>query len=363
MHMTQSDSGTEGRAKSARRTRLAGQRQTAVTIKDVARLANVSLMTVSRAINSPDQVSEKTRLAVEEAIRKSGYIPNRLAGGLSSLRTRQVAVLVPSLSNLVFADMLSGLSSVLEPAGMQMMVFNYHYHEEQMERQIPHALSWAPDGLVVAGRVPESISPMLRERGLPVVEAIELLDSPVDCNVGIDHFRAGAAMAAHLADLGYRRAAVISATPLLAARTGLRVKGFAETFTARGGAEPAQLVVEDGSSISEGGRAMRSLLSGGERPEVVFCANDDLAFGAMMACLDAGLRVPEDIGIAGFNGLDIALHCRPRLCTVQVDRKSIGLMAGRLLLARIDGSPNGQCLDAGFIVIAGQSTRSVSQTE
>ena len=94
-----------------------------------------------------------------------------------------------------------------------------------------------------------------------------------------------------------------------------------------------------------------------ERPEVVFCANDDLAFGAMMACLDAGLRVPEDIGVAGFNALDLALQCRPSITTVNVDRHRMGVLAARLLLSRLSGENGAERLDVGFTVIPGQSTR------
>lgn len=330
------------------------------TIKDVARMAGVSLMTVSRAINTPDQVSPKTLELVKSAIRQCGYIPNRLAGGLSSQRTRQVAVLVPSLSNLVFADLLSGLGSVLEPSGMQMMVFNYHYRQAHMEEQIPHALSWAPEGLVVVGQIPSNISEMLRLRHLPVVEAIELLEDPVDCNVGIAHDQAGAAMARYLIGLGYKKAALISATVSLAQRTKCRVDGFCSCFSEAGLEYPQHIHLQGRSSISEGKRAMHSILSQHERPEVIFCANDDLAFGAMIACQEAGFNVPDDIGIAGFNGLDIALECRPCISTVKVDRRSIGVTAGNLIMERISGGNVGKKIDAGFTIFKGQSTKHVS---
>lgn len=249
-----------------------------ITIKDVARLAGVSLMTVSRALNRPELVSAKTRELVRQAVERTGYIPNRLAGGLSGLHTGQVAVLVPSLSNLVFSDLLNGLASVLEPHGMQMMVGNYHY------------------ALVLVGPAPRSAAPLLRARALPMVETVELIDTPFDCNVGISHQDAGAAMAAYLTQQGYRSAAAVSANAGLERRTSQRIEGFCRYLAANNFPQPVRLDLENRSSISEGGKAMRRILDLPERPEVVFCANDDLAFGAMMACLDAGLRVPEDIG-------------------------------------------------------------------
>lgn len=310
-----------------------------ITIKDVARLAGVSLMTVSRALNRPELVSAKTRELVRQAVERTGYIPNRLAGGLSGLHTGQVAVLVPSLSNLVFSDLLNGLASVLEPHGMQMMVGNYHY------------------ALVLVGPAPRSAASLLRARALPMVETVELIDTPFDCNVGISHQDAGAAMAAYLTQQGYRSAAAVSANAGLERRTSQRIEGFCRYLAANNFPQPVRLDLENRSSISEGGKAMRRILDLPERPEVVFCANDDLAFGAMMACLDAGLRVPEDIGVAGFNALDLALQCRPSITTVNVDRHRMGVLAARLLLGRLSGENGAERLDVGFTVIPGQSTR------
>lgn len=328
-----------------------------ITIKDVARLAGVSLMTVSRALNRPELVSAKTRELVRQAVERTGYIPNRLAGGLSGLHTGQVAVLVPSLSNLVFSDLLNGLSSVLEPHGMQMMVGNYHYLQQKLEEQIPLFLGWAPDALVLVGPVPRSAAPLLRARALPVVETVELINTPFDCNVGISHQDAGAAMAEYLTQLGYRSAAAVSANAGLERRTSQRIEGFCRYLSVNNFPQPVRLDLENRSSISEGGKAMRRILDLPERPEVVFCANDDLAFGAMMACLDAGLRVPEDIGVAGFNALDLALQCRPSITTVNVDRHRMGVLAARLLLSRLSGENGAERLDVGFTVIPGQSTR------
>ena len=329
------------------------------TIKDVATLAGVSLMTVSRTLHHPDKVSEATRKRVQDAIESTGYIPNRLAGGLSGFHTGQVAVLVPSLSNLVFSDMLNGLASVLEPQGMQMIVSNYHYTQVILERQIPAILGWAPDGLVLVGPVPVSAVPSLRSRGMPVVEVVELLETAFDCNVGIDHYGAGVAMAKHLLKLGYRKFATISANAGLERRTKFRVDGFVEQVMKAGMPVPARVELAGRSSISEGRTAMQQMLAQQQLPEAVFCSNDDLAFGAMMACQEAGISVPKDMGIAGFNGVDLALHCLPSITTVMVDRENIGVCAGQMILQRLSGTSRGLRKDVGFKIVPGNSTRMI----
>ncbi len=334
------------------------------TIRDVAKLAGVSLMTVSRAINTPHLVSDKTLKEIHRAIDRTGYIPNRLAGGLSGSRTGQVTVLVPSLSNLVFSDLLNGMASVLEHRGMQMMVGNYHYTQKKLEEQIPRFMGWSPDALVLVGPVPKSAQPLLRRRGIPVVETVELIDPPFDCNVGISHEAAGRAMAAHLAGLGYRRMAAVSANAGLEQRTSQRIRGFCRHLEESGFPPPTRMELQGRSSIAVGKQAMRRILETGPRPEAVFCSNDDLAFGAMMACVEAGLKVPDDMGIAGFNALDIALQCIPSITTVRVDRFRIGEIAARMLLGRLEGTTRpGEKADVGFSVVPGRSTdRESAQT-
>lgn len=339
------------------------RRQTQSTIRDVARLAGVSLMTVSRTLNHPDKVSAQTRQRVQLAVAKTGYIPNRLAGGLSGLRTGQVAVLVPSLSNLVFSDMLNGLASVLEPQGMQMVVGNYHYTQAKLVEQIHSILGWAPDAMVLVGPLPRSAVPALEKRPTPVVETAELLETPFDCNVGLAHNSAGAAMAEYLLELGYRSFAAVSANAGLERRTSYRIDGFCQCLASRGLPPPERLELPGRSSISEGRAAMRKILALPRRPEVVFCSNDDLAFGAMMACHEAGLSVPGDMGIAGFNGVDLALQCCPSITTVMVDRYRMGVVAGQMVLQRLSGIPQGLREDVGYKIIPGQSTRKVCPDE
>jgi Transcriptional regulators len=315
-------------------------------------------MTVSRVINSPERVAAGTRELVHQAIKETGYIHNRLAGGLSGSRTGQVAVLVPSLSNLVFSDLLNGMASVLEPGEIQMMVGNYHYIQKKLEGQIPLFLEWSPDAMVVVGQVPKAVAPLLRKSGLPIVEAVELVEPPFDCNVGISHEAAGYAMARYLTEQGYRRMATISANAGLEQRTAQRISGFCRYLAENGFPPTPGVALESRSSIAEGKSAMRRVLEAADRPEAVFCANDDLAFGAMMACMEAGLRVPDDMGIAGFNALDIALQCIPSITTVKVDRFRMGELAARMLLDRLAGTggPAGRSLDVGFTIIPGMST-------
>jgi LacI family gluconate utilization system Gnt-I transcriptional repressor len=330
------------------------------TIKEVAKMAGVSLMTVSRVINSPERVSSKTYEVVHEVIKRTNYIHNRLASGLSRSRTDQVAVLVPSLSNLVFSDLLNGMASLLEPKEIQMMVGNYHYIQRKLEDQIRLFLEWSPDAMVIVGPVPEAVTPLLRRSGIPVVETVEIVDPPFDCSVGISHEAAGYAMAQYLTDLGYRRMATISANAGLERRTAQRISGFSRYLAENCFPRAQPMELENRSSIAEGKIAMRHILGAARHPEAVFCANDDLAFGAMMACVEAGLDIPEDMGIAGFNALDIALQCIPSITTIKVDRFHIGELSAQILLKRLSGEndKNKVCLNVGFTIIPGVSTHS-----
>lgn len=313
-------------------------------------------MTVSRAINTPEKVSEKTLEIVKEAVRRTGYIPNRLASGFASMSTGQVTVMVPSLSNLVFSDFLDGLASILEPRQMQMVVCNYHYHQDRLASHIVNALGWSPDALVVVGQFPEEAKPFLENRGIPVLEAFELLENPFDCNVGISHEMAGKDMARHLAGLGYKNVFAVSANDGLERRTYERIRGFCSFFCSSGIPVPRSIALPERSSIKSGARVMRQILESPDRPEAVFFANDDMAYGALMACRQMGVDVPKDIGIAGFNGLDLAMQCCPSITTVLVDRKRMGAESAHIILERMASSGERKSIDIGYSIYPGQST-------
>ena len=329
-----------------------------VTIKDVALASGVSLMTVSRALRSPELVSDKTLGLIRDAVEKLGYLPNRLAGSLSGSPTQQVAVLIPSISNAVFSSMLNGLVHILEPAGFQIMLGNFRYNPALAERQAMSFLGWMPDAMVIVGPLPKPARTLAQRNGVPVVEVLELLSDPVDINVGISHEAAGYASASHLLSCGYRDIAVITAYLSVDRRAAQRLIGFNRKLAEFGVPAPVVHEIGDRSSIVGGRSCLENMLISRKLPEVVFCTNDDIAFGVLAACMGAGVSVPGEFGIMGFNGLEIAMNCYPQLTTTHVDMYGMGLRSAEAILARLSGQNSSQvCIESSFSVIPGATTR------
>lgn len=329
-----------------------------VTIKDVALASGVSLMTVSRALRSPELVSDDTLRLIRATVEKLGYLPNRLAGSLSGSPTHQVAVLIPSISNVVFSAMLNGLAHVLEPAGFQIMLGNFRYNSTLAERQAMAFLGWMPDAMIIAGALPKPARTLAQRNGVPVVEVLELLADPADINVGISHEAAGYVAASHLLSCGYKDIAVITAYLSVDRRAAQRLAGFNKKLAEFGVPFPVVHEIGERSSIAGGRSCLENMLIGRKLPEAVFCTNDDIAFGVLAACQGAGVAVPGDFGIMGFNGLELALNCHPQLTTTHVDMYGMGLRSGEALLARLSGqSPSPLRIETSFFIIPGATTR------
>ena len=182
------------------------------TLSDVARLAGVSPVTVSRAIRHPEMVSEDLRRRIDEAVRSLNYIPNNLASALASTRTHIVGVIVPSLTNGVFDDYLGAIQDVLNPAGFEVLVLNVRYSEIEEEKAIAALLGYHPEAMIVAGTdQTERSRELLRNAGVPVVQTMDVTDDPIDLNIGLDHRAAGAAAVRFLYELGHRKIAHLTA--------------------------------------------------------------------------------------------------------------------------------------------------------
>lgn len=340
-----------------------------VTVRDVADKAGVSPMTVSRALRRPELLARETLEVVRNSIREVGYIPNNLAGSLSRGYSGQVALLIPAVVNRLFADVVDGFSDVLESRGVRLLLGNFHYDDELCARQISALLGWFPDALVVVGAVPAVVRPLVARRAIPVVELMELLDDPMDINIGISHPEAGVAAADYLLGCGYTRALCLHTDPSIDKRAHIRAQAFADRWRRAGHESPSFMISAERFPQAGGRRCMEELLRAGSAaalPECIFCSNDELAFGALMACQAAGVRVPEDMGIMGFNGLEISRQCLPRLTTIKVDCLEMSRRGAELIFERLPQNDTvEQCspkapvlrLDAGFTVLEGSSTR------
>lgn len=292
------------------------------TLVDVAKLAGVSPITVSRALGRPEVVRPATRRRVQEAVRATGYVPNLAAGALASSRSRLVAIFLPTIANSIFADTVQALTERLAECGYQTLLGLTGYDPQQEEVLLEAVLGRRPDGIVLTGTEHTRAS---RERlarvGIPVVEAWDLCPKPLDMLVGLSHEQVGQAVARYLLGKGYRRISVLSLDDPRGLR---RYRSLAQTL-AQSGVDPlAAEVLPAPATLAVGRAGLARLLQAGNAGEVVVCSSDSAA------------------------------HSHPPLTTVRIDGTRIGRAIAEALLARIaEPAPARQPLrlDVGFEVV------------
>ncbi|GAB0112941.1 LacI family DNA-binding transcriptional regulator [Acidisoma sp. C75] len=341
-------------SRAARRT----VRPHTVTLKHVAERAGVSPITVSRVVNTPDAVSEGLRTKVEEAIRALGYVPNRVAGALASAESRVVLVIVPSLSNAVFIEVIQGIQTVLEVAGYQMLLGNTQYDLEREQDLAAALLGWSPAGIIIAGlKHTEGTRSLLKGWQRPVMEIMEHGTRPIDMNVGLSHYKAGDAMGEHLVARGYREIGFIGGRMKADYRAMQRYKGLDRCLNRHGLTRRPPFTHDCKSSAEIGGDAFMRALEAAPELDALFFANDDLAVGAILRAQREGIAVPKRVAIAGFNGFSIGNLVQPPLTTIVSPRQRMGELAASKLIARIRGQDAGPAsVDIGFSLRLGEST-------
>lgn len=323
-------------------------------LQDVADRVGVTKMTVSRYLRHPSQVSASLQGRIAAALDELGYIPNRAPDILSNATSRAIGVLLPSLTNQVFADVLRGIEAVTDAAGYQTMLGHVGYSAEKEERQIRSLLSWNIDGLILTERThtPASLR-MIETAGIPVLEMMDSVSPCIDLAVGFDNVEAARQMTHAILRKGHARPVYLGAR--LDERTLLKYQGY-ETAMHEAGLTPRSVMIEEPSSFSMGITLLLEALRRYPDTDSLFCTNDDLAVGAMFECQRQGLRVPQDMAIAGFHCHDITQVVTPALATVLTPRHKMGSEAASLLLARIRGEQSGpQQIDVGFTLSEGGS--------
>ncbi|SCK58977.1 transcriptional regulator, LacI family [Variovorax sp. HW608] len=330
---------------------------TSITLEDVARLAGVSGMTVSRVLQNHVNVSEQTRAKVQAAVTALGYVPNRLAGALTTARTRLIAVIVPSLSNIVFPEVLRGANECLDAAGYQAVIGVSDYDLEKEERIIAAMQAWRPSGWILAGleHTPRALQ-ILREVRSPVVEVMDTDGEPIDMAVGFSNMQAGRDMGRFLADMGRRRIGYVGGDLSRDLRAAKRKEGFEQALAENGLELKARFTAQQPSSLLLGRSGLAQLIAAHPDLDAVYFSNDDMAVGGLMHCLVAGIEVPGRLALAGFNGLEIGEAVPLRLTTIKSPRHSIGQRAAEHILARLAGKVPPLRLDLGCEFIAGQTT-------
>jgi LacI family gluconate utilization system Gnt-I transcriptional repressor len=323
----------------------------AATLHDVAREAGVSLITASRALGNPGIVSKATIERVREAARKTGYVPNRIAGGLKSRRSMTVAGLVPVISVPQFLPTVQALTEALDGEGYQLILGQSGYDHAREEKLVDTMLGRRPDGIVVTGLLrSERAREQLRRVGVPVVETWDLSDRPVDMVVGFSHLKVGSAVAGFFLAKGWQRVGIATGDDHRALQ---RRDGFLAAI----GRDVPTAIVPAPSNLALGRRALAELLRKEPKLQAVCCSSDGLAQGVLVEAAARGLRVPQDLAVFGFGDADFAAHLRPSLTTVHVDGPQIGRLAARLVLDRCQGKTVTQpVIDVGFRIVEREST-------
>ncbi|MEM8869232.1 MAG: LacI family DNA-binding transcriptional regulator [Pseudomonadota bacterium] len=327
-------------------------------IREIAEAASVSMMTVSRALRGVEGVSETKRSEILRIAQRLNYVANNNARSLAMENSRIVGISLPTFANDVFADVLSGMRGTFEGAGYSSVIDTTEYNPEAEHRWVDQMLTWRPAAVILTGKDhSREVRRKLRASKVPTLEIWDVSEDPIDICVGIDHYNAGQIIGRYAVDLGYHAPGYVGAPLGRDTRADARLRGIREAFAAVPGSRPVRIAGRsEPHAFGAGAAGMEELLRR-ERTDVVFFLNDHMAFGGMMACQKHGLRIPEDIGIVGFNALDLTAVLPLQMTTAMTPRKRIGVVGARNLLARIHGVESQRAIVLPVHLIEGQTTR------
>jgi LacI family transcriptional regulator, repressor for deo operon, udp, cdd, tsx, nupC, and nupG len=303
-------------------------------IADVARLAGVSVATVSRALANPDVVSVEARKRVLDAVRAVGYTPNAAARNLRVRRTGLVLVVVPDIANAFFAEILRGIDAMLSKHGYGLIIANLDNSPVKEPRYVNLVHAGQVDGiLLLCGHVPGDADRNMASAGVPIVAACERIPEAPFPQVEVNNRGAAQEAVAHLIALGHERIAYISG-PRANILDRERRAGYADALSSAGLPVAPALDLDGDFTFRSGADAAARVLAmpATARPTAAFAANDEMAIGFLKTMHAAGFRIPQDISVAGFDGVEYADYCEPTLTTVCQPRHEIGTQAAFLLV-------------------------------
>ncbi|MFN3953977.1 MAG: LacI family DNA-binding transcriptional regulator [Pararhodobacter sp.] len=318
-----------------------------LTLRDVSEACGVSEMTVSRVLRNREDVSPATREKVLAAARTLGYVPNKIAGALASQQVNLVAVIVPSLSNMVFPEVLGGISAALEDTGLQPVFGVTNYLPEREENVLYEMLSWRPSGIILAGlEHTEAARVMLENAGIPIVEIMDTDGAAIDSVVGISHRAAGRQMAEAIVAAGYRKIGFLGTKMPHDHRARKRLEGLTEGLAAHGLALTDTELYSGGSALKKGREMTETMLARHPDIDFLYYSNDMIGAGGLLYCLEKDYDIPGKLGLAGFNGVDFLEGLPMRLATIDACRREIGEKAANIIAGKgLDGVIGGLRLE------------------
>lgn len=331
------------------------------TLDDVARLAGVSTATVSRCVNLPDRVRQSTKNRVEAAITELGYTPHFGGMALASNRTNTVGAIIPTMDNAIFARGVQVLQEELSLVGITLLVASSLYDPENEARQIRALLGRGVDGLILIGQErPRETYHLLADRNIPfVLMWTYSADSPYS-HVGFDNHGAAYDMTQHVIMRGHRRIAMIAGTTAGNDRARERVEGVSAAMHDHGLQLRPPMLIETHYSVDHGRLAARQLFALDEIPTAIICGNDVQAAGALKAAHQAGLRVPQELSIVGFDDIELAEAVEPGLTTVHVPHRRMGREAARLIMRMVRNKQPGESIRIATSIVERSSLADIS---
>lgn len=324
-----------------------------VTLRDVADHANCSTATVSRALNSPEQVAVEVRARIDASIRALGYVPNGAARALRSQRSQIVGAVIPTIKYSIYARLIEALERRLAMDGYSLLLTTHDYDPIKELEQTQLLLTRGVEGIVLVGDSHDGgLHQLLTKHRRPYVNTYVFNPASKHPCIGFDNRLAAARAARYLHDLGHRRIAVITGPTKNNDRQADRLAGIRSALEERGLDLPSSMVIERPHLIENGREALEILFQLPEPPTAVLCGSDVLAFGVLSECQELGVSVPNQLSVVGFDDQDFAKHLRPALTTVGIPAVEMGIEAANYILRKLKGQPanNYTNLDVQLIV-------------
>lgn len=349
--------GPKDAAKLETRVKQVRPKSRVVRMADVAQMAGVTTMTVSRALRTPAAVSPAALERIHDAIRKTGFVPNNVARSLVSQQSPIVVALFPTMMNSVFSGTIEELSRQFSARGYNLLLGETSFDVDVEEKLLTGFAGWRPAAIILTGSEHTAVSRRILENSMaPVVELWNLPQEPFDLAVGLSNRQAAYDMTRSLYDWGYRRIAFMNLHYPLNDRSVDRSAGYRQAMADLGLEISPGMEINVPFSMESGSTGVSELLKVSPAVDAVFCSSDTLAFGAVMGAKRAGLRVPDDLAIAGFGNVELASTLVPSLTTVDVPRAQIGRECARIIMKRLEGEYDGpSVIDCGFSIIRRES--------
>lgn len=326
---------------------------------DVARMAAVSVITVSRVLREPEHVADATRARVLDAVKAVGYVPNLVARSLKSRRSGIVAAVIPSVTHSIVAEVTRGMNGVLKEHGLHLLLGDSGFSPQEEEELVAAFLARRCDAIYLTGTThTRHTRTMLEAARIPVVEAGGLADHPIDMTVGYSNRDAARAITQALIDRGRRRIAYVGqAGRDVVDRVRDRHAGYCDALAANGLPVAASAQVEVELSFRGGAAGLAALVERRGGLDAVFCTSDVIAVGVMFECQRRGIAVPGTLAITGMDDQEIVSQCVPAISTVRMPRFEMGRRAAQMLCDRLAGrDPGSLAVDLGFRLVLRETT-------